>query len=71
MNRKNINKFILWAILKIRTVQKMALCKVPSRYLKNKTNLEELEIIGGSVLHIQRRSCNELILCGLGDTTLH
>lgn len=53
------------------TVQRIALCKIPSRYLKNETNLEELEIIRGSVLHTQRRSSNELILCGLGNTTLH
>lgn len=48
---KYINKFILCAILKIMTVQRMVLYKIPSRYLKNKTNLEELEIIRGSVLH--------------------
>lgn len=40
------------------TVQRMVLYKIPSRYLTKKTNLEELEIIRGSVLHTQRRISN-------------
>lgn len=36
--------------------------KIQNRYLKNNTDLEELEMIRGSVLHKQKRSSNELIL---------
>lgn len=52
-------------------VQKTVLYKIPSRYLKNKSNLEKLEIIRVWVLHMQRRSSNKLLLSGLGETILH